>query len=284
MTNRPPNSFNAHRSDPEALFGVRPGWGTSVSLWFSGILASLLSALFIAGMYWLPNSQFRSLFLDRGPTQYATVLLGFWCVVILILKWRKLKIQRLPLRVSILPSESDFVLSSQTADTVSHRIHTLADEPERFLIFHRILTAISNLKNLGRVSDVDDIIRSLGEQDESSMETSFSILNGFLWAIPVLGFIGTVLGLSSSIARFSTLLEQQAEVAGIISSLKEVTAGLSTAFETTLLSLVVALFVQLWLTTQKKAEEEFLDECSKYCLKNITNRIKILPFEQSREI
>ena len=56
-----------------------------------------------------------------------------------------------------------------------------------------------------------------------------------------------------------------------------------TAFETTLLALVIALFVQLWMTAQKTAEERFLDDCTEYCLRQIVNRIKILPFEQSRE-
>ncbi len=124
-----------------------------------------------------------------------------------------------------MPDQHSFVLSSQTADEVSRRIHEIAEDPERFIVFNRILIAISNLKNLGRVSDVDEILNSIGDQDESSHETSFAILNGFLWAIPVLGFIGTVLGLSWSIADFSTLLESQKEVSGIVSSLREITGA-----------------------------------------------------------
>jgi biopolymer transport protein ExbB/TolQ len=143
---------------------------------------------------------------------------------------------------------------------------------------------VANLKNLGRVSDVDDILRSIAERDESAQQTSFAILGGFLWAIPVLGFIGTVLGLAQAIGTFSELLDSQSDLSGIVGSLKEVTGGLSTAFETTLVALVIALVVQLWVTAQKKAEEVFLDDCNEYCLKQIVNRIKILPFEQAREI
>jgi len=163
-------------------------------------------------------------------------------------------------------------------------IHANASDPERFLVYNRILTAISNLKNLGRVSDVDEILNSLGARDESAHETSFGLINGFLWAIPVLGFIGTVLGLSQSISNFSSLLESQSEISGIVDSLKDVTSGLSTAFETTLLALVIALVIQLWMTVQKTAEERFLDSCNDYCMRQIVSRIKILPYEQSREV
>jgi biopolymer transport protein ExbB/TolQ len=133
------------------------------------------------------------------------------------------------------------------------------------------------------VSDVDDILRATAERDESTHQTSFATLGGFLWAIPVLGFIGTVLGLAGAIGNFSSLLDKQSDVSGIVGSLKEVTGGLSTAFETTLLALVIALVVQLWITSQKKSEEEFLDDCQDYCLKQIVGRIKILPHEQGQE-
>lgn len=144
--------------------------------------------------------------------------------------------------------------------------------------------AVSNLKNIGRVSDVDDILRSLSERDESAHDTSFATLGGFLWAIPVLGFIGTVLGLAAAIGNFSSLLDNQDDVRAIVGSLKEVTGGLSTAFETTLLALVIALIVQLWITNQRKAEEVFLDDCQEYCLKQIVSRIKILSEENARPV
>ena len=51
-----------------------------------------------------------------------------------------------------------------------------------------------------------------------------------------------------------------------------------------LLALVIALFIQLWMTVQKAGEQRFLDDCSEYCLKQVVGRIKILPFEQSREV
>ncbi|HBJ34085.1 MAG TPA: hypothetical protein DDZ51_04845 [Planctomycetaceae bacterium] len=231
----------------------------------------------------MPDSYFRALLIDRGPTQHAAVFLGVWSAVILLLKRSKLKIQRRALTHPVIPENYEFVLSSRTADQVIRNIHAIAEDPDRFIVFNRILVALSNLKNLGRVGDVDDILRSLAERDESAHQTSFATLGGFLWAIPVLGFIGTVLGLASAIGNFSSLLDQQADVSAIVGSLKEVTGGLSTAFETTLLALVIALVIQLWMTAQKKAEEVFLDDSQEYCLKQVVSRIRILPFEQLGE-
>jgi hypothetical protein len=37
------------------------------------------------------------------------------------------------------------------------------------------------------------------------------------------------------------------------------------------------------MTFQKTREEKFLDDCSDYCMNQIVSRIRILPYEQTRE-
>ena len=175
------------------------------------------------------------------------------------------------------------MLSPATVDQVSHGILSCIEDPRQFVLFNRIMIALSNLRNLGRVTDVDDILRSQGEHDESGMETSYSLVRGFIWGIPVLGFIGTVLGLSQAVGGFGEVLGNSREISQLVESLKIVTGGLATAFETTLQALVAALIIQILLTFLKKGEEEFLDSCAEYCLSRIVNRLRLVPFEQEAE-
>lgn len=273
--------LSVRNGDPEAIFGLSPAGGTSVHTWFCGLVALILTVAFLGILSLLPPSGFRAMMLDRGPTQYAAVLLGFWAAVILCFKRLKLSVQRRALARPVVPENQHFVLTRETAPDVLTTIHAIADFPDQFLVFRRILIALSSLKNLGRIGDVDEVLQSMADRDESASSTSFGMLAGFLWAIPVLGFIGTVLGLASAIGNFSALLNDQSEVAGIISSLREVTGGLSTAFETTLVALVIALCLQLWITVQKKAEEEFLDQCQDYCLRHIVSRMRADDVSQS---
>jgi biopolymer transport protein ExbB/TolQ len=223
------------------------------------------------------------MFTQRGPTPYCIVLLTSWSFFILLLKARKLAFQREALGYHIVPDHHDFVLSPTTVGQVMEKLSSTVDDPKHFVLFNRITIALSNLRNLGRVADVDDILRSQASQDEASMETSYSLVQGFVWAIPVLGFIGTVLGLSDAIGCFSGVLSAANDVQQISTALRGVTAGLSTAFETTLEGLVAALVIQLLLTFLKKAEEEFLDACAEYCTRNIVSRLRMLPFEREAE-
>lgn len=267
------------RSDPEQRLCFRGGRFTKVNNWCSLLLGIILAVAFYGVLFPLQGTLVANSFLHRGEIPYFIALFFSWSVAILYLKWRKLRLQRRALRVSIVPEESNFVLSPTTVDDVIRQMYRSVEDPGNFLLFHRIQTCLSNLRNMGRVSDVDEILRSQASSEESAMETTYSLIQGFLWAIPVLGFIGTVEGLSIAIGGFGSVLASSTELTSIKESLKDVTGGLSVAFETTMQGLVGALIIQLVLTAVKKSEEEFMDECSEYCTRNIVGRLRMTPFE-----
>ena len=270
------------RSDPEQRLAFRGGRFTRVNTWCSLLLAVILTIAFYTVLIPLQRSYFAETFTQRGLIPYLIVAFFCWSVVILGLKFLKLRLQRRVLGTMIVPDDPEFILSPATVDDVNHRIFQAVDDPKHFVLFNRITIALSNLRNLGRVADVDEILQTQAEHDESSMETSYSLLQGFVWAIPVLGFIGTVQGLSSAIGGFGSVLTTTSELNQIKGALQQVTGGLAVAFETTMQGLVAALFIQLLLTALKKSEEEFLDACSEYCVRHIVGRLRLMPYEPGR--
>jgi biopolymer transport protein ExbB/TolQ len=273
---RLPPPLDWSRQDFEQRLGFTGGRFTRTNNVFTGILAVLLAVSFYASLLPFAGTRLSDTFTRRGPTPYAIVFLTSWSLVILFVKWRKLRLQRRALRFHVMPEEPSFVLSASSVEPVLSRVYATVDDPRNFILFNRIVVALSNLRNLGRVTDVDEILRSQAAQDESTVETSYSLVQGFVWAIPVLGFIGTVLGLSDAIGQFSGVLGASSDVEEISGALKGVTAGLATAFETTLQALVAALVVQLLITFLRKGEEEFLDEAMDYGLRYVVGRLRIL--------
>ncbi|MDR1494250.1 MAG: MotA/TolQ/ExbB proton channel family protein [Planctomycetaceae bacterium] len=272
-----------HKSDIEQRFGFRGARFTNVNPRFGFLVAFILTSCFFAALFLLPENYVGDICTKRGIAPYPTVFFGVWTLVILSVKWLKLREQKKALKISVLPGIHDFVISRNTADSVLQVIHSIAPEPHAYLLYHRIISTLSNLKNLGRVSDVDDILRSHAERDENSLETSYTLVNGFLWAIPVFGFVGTVIGLSQAIGSFGSVLTSTSELEAIAESLRHVTAGLMTAFDTTLLALVVALFLYLSATALRKSEEEFLDDCAEYCNRHIVQHLRMSLFEEEKE-
>ena len=257
---------------------------TRVNTALSFLLAVLLTLGFHGLLLLMPGSLLHGKFIGKGPLPTSIVFLSAWCLAILFLKWRKLALQMRCLKLKVIPEDVDFVLSPTTVDRVFDRMLELVDDPKQFMLFNRISIALSNLRNIGRVSDVDEILRSQAESDEAVSESSYVLLNGFLWAVPILGFIGTVLGLSIAIGEFGSVMSASGDSAALLPALKNVTGGLGVAFDTTLEALVAALAIQMMVTFLRKSEQEFLDSCTEYCTRNVVTKLKLLPFQESAQM
>lgn len=88
--------------------------------------------------------------------------------------------------------------------------------------------------------------------DEASDDLfdSYALLQTITWAIPILGFLGTVIGITMAIAN---LTPEQLE-----SSLSTVTGGLGVAFDTTAEALVLSMVLVFGYLYVKKAEQSVL--------------------------
>ncbi len=256
---------------------------TRVNSWCALVIGTILTVGFYLALVPVSESMIAASFTQRGEIPYLIAFFSFWSIAILWLKWVKLRLQKRALDFVVIPDDPSFVLTPTSVDEVYRRMYEAVDDVRYFLVFNRISTALANLRNLGRVTDVDEILRSQAETDESSMETSYSLLQGFVWAIPVLGFIGTVEGLSIAIGGFGNVLSSADDFSQVKDALKGVTSGLSIAFETTMQGLVAALVIQLAITALKKSEEEFLDGCGEYCTKHIVGRLRLMPFEMRED-
>ena len=277
-----PERFQLHwtRRDFEQRLGFRGGRFTSVNKTLALLIALVVTAgfygaIFFAAKQWPEARWFTAMFTERGICPYPTMLFFFWAWAILFLKGRKLSLQAAALELSAVPQQPDFILTPQTARTVLDRIHSLVDSSSHFVLLNRIERALSNLHNIGQVSDASQILKTQSEYDEEQMASSYTFIQGLTWAIPVLGFIGTVLGLSQAISAFGGALQAGNDFSLLKNSLQAVTGGLATAFETTLVALVCALIVQLRTTVMQTRESEFLDACNDYCHAYIVAKLRL---------
>ena len=276
------------KQDPENKLGIfRGGSFTAPNNNLTFILALIAAGLFFAFEFFAMKAIAKkwavmTIFVDpitrpaNLPVIIPITVLFFWCFFILFIKGRKVKFQTKALTLATVPQQVDFVLNEESAATVLQRINMLVDSPRHFILLNRVERALSNLRNVGGVSDVSSILKSQSENDESFVYSSYLKITGFVWAIPVLGFIGTVMGLSKAIGNFAgTLNADTGDISAIKANLTNVTGGLSVAFETTLIALVTSLIIQLYLTRMQEKENKFLDDCNDYCHSHVTSKLRV---------
>ena len=276
---REKKALDWHLGDIEQRLGFRGGKYTDVNLFLATFLAGVLTAAFYIALCHVPKTvrdlTYFQMLLNRGWTPYAMTFLALLAFVILFFKWRKLAFQRRALDLEVMPAEQSFALTSETALEVLSRFKSLVDEPRRFVLFNRIERALLNLRNVGNVSDVSEMLRAQAENDESCFDSSYGVLSGIVWVIPILGFIGTVIGLSGAIGGFGAVLGADATIASLREGLTPVTSNLGVAFDTTFVALVFAMVIQLLLTLLRKKEDQFLDECRDYAHVNVISKLRI---------
>jgi biopolymer transport protein ExbB/TolQ len=269
-----------HLGDIEQRFGFNGGKYTDVNTWFVLLASALICGGFFIGLCHVPTSirttKAISMILERGWTPYAMVTLFVLAIVILFVKWRKLSFQSKAFKIELIPVGNNFALTSDTALDVIKTLNESVDDPKRFVLFNRIERALLNLKNVGNLSDVSEMLRSQAENDESHMDSSYGLLSGIIWVIPILGFIGTVVGLSGAIGGFGAVLNTDASVSSLRDNLAPVTNNLGIAFDTTFVALVLAMIIQMLMTFLRKQEELFLDACRDYAHVNVISRLKIV--------
>jgi biopolymer transport protein ExbB/TolQ len=113
----------------------------------------------------------------------------------------------------------------------------------------------------------DDIDEAFGIKEREFLRGSYALPRFMVWAIPIIGFIGTVWGISNGISHFSDAMTATSSVTDVSAMLKEslplVTHSLATAFDTTLLALLLSvplMMMMLWLEKQEEAYLIHLDE------------------------
>ena len=267
--------------DIENRLGFHAGRYTSVNKGLSLLFALVLLFVFggaIFGLSFVKSFQpISDMFLRSGNvwTLGPAMLLFFISITSLFFKGRKLTLQKRALSISTVPQNPDFVLNEQTAETALTRLRKVVDNPRHFILLNRVQTALASLHNIGAISEVASILKNQADNDENQVSSSYTMVSGAVWAIPVLGFIGTVMGLSSAIGNFAGTLSAAKNIEAIKGNLQSVTGGLSTAFETTLVALICALIIQLYLNYMQQKESDFLDECNDYCHTHVISKLRL---------
>jgi len=240
----------------------------------------ILAIIYGLAYYW--RDQYPDISKGMGIKAYDgipiyIIALSVWSLAILAFKYFKIRSQRKSLRILVVPTSAGFFLSPSTVDQVIEKIESSVENPRRFMLFNRILLVLKSIRNVGRIADIDDMLSSSADADDIRIDNSYTVVRGFIWAIPVLGFIGTILGLTKTIKSFGAVLKTGEDgKSGInISGMQEAISGLDTAFYTTGIALVSALFIHLLLTFIRKSDDDLLDDTREYCKTHIVARVRV---------
>ncbi len=246
---------------------------SDVSLIASGVIGLGLSIVWLIAMLPLRDFQFGQLFWDRGLVPFATTFLMFWSVGILFLKSLSLKQQKEAMLLDVLPTEVAGEITPDSLDRFVKHIDELPSSSSESFLINRVVRGIEHFRVRKSAAETVTMMESQSAIDANNVAGSYTILKVFIWPLPILGFIGTVIGVSSAVASLASSLDSAADMTAMKGALNSVFGGLGTAFDTTLLALVMSMFAKIPTSALQKSEEDLITSVDEYCNENLLRRL-----------
>lgn len=247
--------------------------GTNVSLLVSALAAVIITALWYIAMKLISGTYFSDLFLERDWVPYVLTFLMAWSSAILVMKYLKMRRQRDAMLFDLLPNEYGEEITVDLVPKFTRNIRDLpADAGNSFLI-NRVLRGLEYFRVRRNNPEVASLLSSQSDIDANAVYSSYAIVKVFTWAIPILGFIGTVIGISDAVSGFGGQMGDASDITALKDKLGQVTDGLGVAFDTTLVALVMSLIVSIPTTALRKSEEDLLNGVDEYCNENLLKRL-----------
>ena len=257
----------------------RHGWietdPTNANIWISLAIGAVATAAFLgiilsftpppglASTNYNVMQYLANVWKGHLPVNGLNTLFFFWAMAILYLKLEKLRHQRRALLLDVLPADLGNEINRDTVASFIDHIYGLPHRLRDSLMVNRIRKGLELFEGKQNTADAATLMGSQSDIDSSRIGGSYSPVKAFLWAIPIMGFVGTVLGLSH--ALLSLNFDNLDDVKAIIAVLKGVINGLGGAFDATLVGLVFAMLLNFPMNALAKAEDDNLNDIDAFC-------------------
>jgi biopolymer transport protein ExbB/TolQ len=240
-----------------------------------GASAAVLTVLLYAGILPLLGESFLfDLLSRRGWVPYIMVFLSLWAFSILGLRWVALRRQERIRGVDLLSSANTGHITADAAPGLAAcvRVH-LKEYPDNILV-KMICQALERFYKTRDARQAAEVLHYQVSADADRAESGNRVLKVFVAAIPILAFMGTVSGIGQAVSHFAQFIQTARDFTILQEGLRNVTAGLGVAFDTTLLGLSLSLLITLPMTFLQRAEERFLNYVEGYCEDRLFARLE----------
>jgi hypothetical protein len=213
---------------------------------------------------WTPERLGR-LFL--GPEQIGIYCAFTWAGFILLSRYWEVRRQRRAFNLDLLPTEEGMRILPEDARPLLRRVDQVSARGGPYILANMVRIALGKYAVSRASQDVSDAVRTQAEVDLGRLVTSMATVHYLAWAIPALGFLGTVRGLSGGLSMAGRVGEEMQTF------IDQVTRHLTVAFDCTLIALIFSLALMFLVHSVQRDEEALVIDCQQYCLEHLVNRL-----------
>jgi biopolymer transport protein ExbB/TolQ len=216
------------------------------------------------------NLDERSIYIIiRDPEQQWEIILFLWGMTVLSYKLTQIgRERRLFKRDFLALQEGERIIPEDAFDRYKELKVQVERDPKlrERLLPECLLAALHRFHASHSIQDASNAVKERTELAADQLDSALSLVRYIAWAIPAIGFIGTVRGIGYALAY------AQEAIQGDISA---VTSWLGLAFNSTLVALLLSLVLMFILHMMQSRQEAFVIETQTYCRDRLIDVMKV---------
>ncbi len=192
--------------------------------------------------------------------QEACFILLIWALAIMGYKTRRGMHEQRLLDRRLLDIPEGTSILPEDAREYSRSLEALPEREQDYLLPRTLLSALQRFATTSSIQAVSDTIKESCDVESDRLDSELSMVRYIAWAIPSIGFIGTVRGIGDALAQAYKAVE--GDITGV-------TASLGVAFNSTFVALVLSIILMFCLHQLQLTQERLVLDCQRYCDKRL---------------
>ncbi len=201
----------------------------------------------------------------RDYEQEVCFILMLWAIAIMGYKTVDAVRERRLLGQELVSVSEGMRILPEDTRRYSRRIEALPGRLQRLLLPRALLTALQRFGATQNVQDVSEAARAVCQSEADRLDSELAMIRYITWAIPSIGFIGTVRGIGAALGQ------AHKAVAGDITG---VTQNLGVAFNSTLVALLISILLVFVVHQLQLLQERLVLDTEGYCDEHLIRNLQ----------
>ncbi|HUF71691.1 MAG TPA: MotA/TolQ/ExbB proton channel family protein [Gammaproteobacteria bacterium] len=203
--------------------------------------------------------------LIRDYEQEACFILMLWAFAIMAYKAYVALNERSLLQQNFLHVREGVKILPEDTREYSRALQSLPERTRNTLLPRVLLAALERFGSTKSVQDVSSVANSACDSESERLESELSMIRYIAWAIPSIGFIGTVRGIGAALGEAHRAVE--GDIAGV-------TENLGIAFNSTFVALMISIVVMFLVHQLQLLQERLVFDTQTYVDHNLIRHMQ----------
>jgi biopolymer transport protein ExbB/TolQ len=203
--------------------------------------------------YVVPRSFFVVI---KDYEQESCFILMLWALAIMGFKARTTMQEKSMLEMPLVSIAEGTRILPDDASQLSRPLQSLQADQQTYLLPRALQSALARFEVTSSVQDATEAVSSVCDTENNRLDSELSMVRYITWAIPSIGFIGTVRGIGAALGQAHEAM--QGNIAGV-------TASLGVAFNSTFIALLISIVVMFFIHQLQLIQERLVLDSYSYC-------------------